>query len=108
MSSINWAEVIFYLISLGVVAGIAKQKIDTLVEATNQLKAELNDVKNDHDDLSKEHQSIKLTIVTVPTKDDLKGLTNEVQQLRLAMTRLEIVLEQIASKNGVPFSGHQS
>jgi FtsZ-binding cell division protein ZapB len=107
MNSINWLEVIFYVVSLGIVAGIAKQKIENLIETTSQLKVEIQGLKEDHDSLKDDHQNIKLTVVTVPTKEDMNNLTREVQNLRISITRLESILEQLASKNGINFTPHQ-
>lgn len=106
MNSIDWAQVIFYLISLGVVAGIAKQRIDNLVDTTNTLKTELATVKEQHNVLKDDHHKIKLTVVTVPTKEDMNHLTREVTQLRLTITRLETILEQLAIKTGISFNNH--
>jgi hypothetical protein len=94
-TSIDWGQLFITLLGVAVLAGIAKQKID-------DLNARVKTLENDHDLLTKNHQKIELTVVNVPTKDDFKVLSGEIQQLKLSLQKLDLTLDFMARQQGFP------
>ena len=89
----DWVQLIVSLIVLFVGAGIAKHKIDNLEERVKKLEY-------DHDALNQNHQKIELTIVNVPTKEDINKLSNEIQSLKVSIVKLEVILDYMARNKG--------
>jgi uncharacterized membrane protein len=91
---IDWIELILYFLSLAVMFGIYKQRLHDHSEKLIALRAEVDTLKTNHND-------VKLTIVNTPTKDDMVKLGNELHKLQLTITRLGMIIGQLAEKNGI-------
>lgn len=105
MSNIDWIQAGIFLIIFAVQTGILYNKQQNLKEDYDDLSDEFTDYKTATDKeielLKTNHQTIQLTIVNSPTKDDIKNLSAEVQSLKMTLVRLEVILEHLAQQNGV-------
>jgi Arc/MetJ-type ribon-helix-helix transcriptional regulator len=105
MSNIDIIQGIIFLIILGVQSGIFYNKVENLKEDISDLNDEMSDIKKQHEReisaLEKEHQSIKITMVNTPAKEDITKLTTEVHHLKVTLVRLEVILEHLAINAGL-------
>jgi len=99
LENVNWAEVFFYLLTVAVLGGIAKQKIDDLRERVKYLEDGQTNLKDNH-------QKIELHVVNVPTKEDFSKLTGEIGQLKLSLQKLDLTLDFMARAQGFGKPNH--
>jgi hypothetical protein len=112
MSNLDWIQGVIFLLVIAVQSGVLYNKIQNLKDDYDDLSDDFTNYKKDNDKeidiLKHNHQTIQLTIVNSPTKDDIKGLSAEVQSLKMTLIRLEVILEHVAKSNNITIkdNGH--
>lgn len=108
----QWAEVIVILI-IGVAhAGIMWNKVSNLQKQQEDEKKardaekeeyeeEIRAMKEEYRKILDNHQKLEITIVNVPTKDDINKLTSEIHSLKLSVGKLETILSMMAYGRGI-------
>lgn len=99
LQDLNWPEIVIYLLTIAVLFGIARQKIDDLRERVKFLE-------DSHDDLKDNHQKIELHVVNVPTKEDFNKLSGEISSLKLSLQKLDLTLDFMARAQGFGKPNH--
>jgi len=89
----DWAEFIAYVLLLAVSVGVLTQKITDLKEKVKVLE-------DGYTHLNNHNQRIELTVVNVPTKEDINKLGSELQELKLQLQKLDITLDFMARQQG--------
>lgn len=99
LQNLDWAEIFFYLLTVAVLFGIAKQKLD-------DLKDRVKILEDSHSDLKDNHQKIELHVVNVPTKEDFNKLSIDINQLKLSLQKLDLTLDFMARAQGFGKPNH--
>lgn len=98
MNQINWGEVFIFVVMIAVHAGVVWNSI-------SNHRSRLEKLEESHGEMKDNHQKIELTVVNVPTKDDMTRLSNEIQQLKITLAKLETILSLMAHQQGIPTAG---
>jgi predicted PurR-regulated permease PerM len=105
MSNLDWIQAVIFMMAIAVQSGMFYNKVTNLKEDLDDLAEDLNNYKistnKEINVLKMNHQTIQLTIVNSPTKDDIKSLSSEVQSLKMTLVRLEVILEHLAQSQGL-------
>jgi len=82
----HWLELIGYLVLLGITWGSFKQ-----TQKTHEFR--IRELEMKQETIYEQIKQMQISAANTPTRDDFQRLTNDIQSMKISISRVEFILE---------------
>lgn len=82
----HWLELVGYLVLLGITWGSFKQ-----TQKTHEFR--IRELEMKQETIHEQIKQMQISAANAPTKEDFQKLTNDIQSMKISISRVEFILE---------------